>query len=363
MNESLLKKLEKTYERYNELEKLLSDPGVIADSNRYTAYMKEHGNLSKMVSKYMQLTETRSKKKETMDFLTQESADKELSDMAKDELGELEKQEDAIFGEIKDLFITDDKKFNKNVIAEIRAGTGGGEAALFAADLFRMYTKYAENQGWKVELFDSNETDLGGYKEITFSIEGKNAYQKLRFESGTHRVQRVPRTEASGRVHTSAATVAILPEIEEVEIDINPNDIVVDTFRASGPGGQKVNKTSSAVRITHIPSGLVVKCLDEKSQHKNRAKAMRILRSRLYELIEGQKRSERDQIRRDQIGTGDRSEKIRTYNYPQNRVTDHRINFTVYNLDQVMLGQIDEIIDALINYYKEEQLKQLALST
>lgn len=362
MNDKLLKKLEKIYERYNELEKMLSDPEVIADSNRYTACIKEHGSLSKMVNKYIQLAETLARKKETEGLLAQEGEDKELAKMAKDELGFLEKQEEALFDEIKGLFITEDKISGKNVIAEIRAGTGGEEAAIFAADLFRMYTKYAENQGWKVELFDCSETDLGGFREVTFSIEGNNVYQKLRFESGTHRVQRVPRTEASGRVHTSTATVAILPEIEEVEIDINPNDILVDTFRASGPGGQKVNKTSSAVRITHVPTGLVVKCLDEKSQHKNRAKAMRILRSRLYELIEGQKRNERDQIRRDQIGTGDRSEKIRTYNYPQNRVTDHRINFSVHNLEQVMLGYLDEIIDALMTYYKEEQLKQLAAS-
>ena len=362
MNDKLLKKLEKVNQRYQELEKLLSDPEVIADVSRYTAYIKEHGSLSKMVNKYTQLTETLMKKKETEGFLAQEREDKELAQMAMDELGFLEKQEESLFDEIKGLFVTEDKISGKNVIAEIRAGTGGDEAAIFAADLFRMYTKYAENQGWKVELFDSSETDLGGFREVTFSIEGNNVYQKLRFESGTHRVQRVPRTEASGRVHTSTATVAILPEIEEVEIDINPNDILVDTFRASGPGGQKVNKTSSAVRITHVPSGLVVKCLDEKSQHKNRAKAMRILRSRLYELYEGQKRNERDQIRRDQIGTGDRSEKIRTYNYPQNRVTDHRINFSVHNLEQVMLGCLDEIIEALMTYYKEEQLKQLAAS-
>lgn len=362
MNDNLLKKLEIMYERYIELEKLLSDPEVIADSNRYTKYIKEHGSLSKRVNKYTQLTETLAKKRDAEGLLTQEGTDKELAEMARDELGELEKQEESIMEEIKGLFITDDKTYAKNVIAEIRAGTGGGEAAIFAADLFRMYNKYAENQGWKVELFDISETDLGGFKEVTFSIEGKNAYQKLRFESGTHRVQRVPQTEASGRVHTSTATVAILAEIEEVEIDINPNDLLIDTFRASGPGGQKVNKTSSAVRITHVPSGVVVKCLDEKSQHKNRAKAMRILRSRLYELFEGQKRSERDQIRRDQIGTGDRSEKIRTYNYSQNRVTDHRINFSVYNLDQVMLGYMDDIVDALLNYYKEEQLKQLAAS-
>lgn len=359
MNDNFLKKIEKIYERYHELEKLLSDPEVIADSGRYTSYVKEHGNLSKIAGKYSQFMEIRARKQDAEALLIQEKTDKELVEMANEELVELEKQEAAIIDEIKGLFITEDKIASKNVIAEIRAGTGGEEAAIFAADLFRMYTKYAENQGWKVELFDCSETDLGGFREVTFSIEGKNVYQKLRFESGTHRVQRVPQTEASGRVHTSTATVAILAEIEEVEIDINPNDLIVETFRASGPGGQKVNKTSSAVRVTHVPTGVVVKCLDEKSQHKNRAKAMRILRSRLYEQLEGQKRSERDRMRRDQIGTGDRSEKIRTYNYSQNRVTDHRINFSVYNLDQVMLGYLDEIIEALIAYYKEEQLKQL----
>lgn len=360
MNNNLLQRLERMYARYNELEKLLSDPEVISDSSRYMIYMKEHGGGSKVVSKYIRLLKIMTRKQEAEELLSLGETDKELAGMARDELRELEEQEKAAFDEIEDLLITDEKITSKDVIAEIRAGTGGDEAAIFAADLFRMYTKYAERQGWKVEIFDSSETALEGFREITFSIEGKNVYEKLRFESGTHRVQRVPLTETSGRVHTSTATVAILPEIEEVEIDINPNDIVIDTFRASGPGGQKVNKTSSAVRITHVPTGLIVKCLDEKSQHKNRAKAMRILRSRLYELLEGKKRSERDQIRRDQIGTGDRSEKIRTYNYSQNRVTDHRIAFTVHNLDQVMEGYLDEIIDALRNHYKEERLKELA---
>ncbi|MBM4054592.1 MAG: peptide chain release factor 1 [Planctomycetes bacterium] len=358
MNNNLLKKLEDMQKRYSELENLLADPQVIADSGRYTSLMKEHGSLSKIVPKYTQLTKTITRKQETENLLS----DAEFAEMARMELEELEEREKVILDEIKDLFISEDKTSGKSVIAEIRAGTGGEEAAIFAADLFRMYTRYAERQKWKTELFDYNETDLGGFKEVTFSIEGNNVYQKLRFESGTHRVQRVPQTETSGRVHTSTATVAILPEIEEVEIDINPADVLVETFRASGPGGQKVNKTSSAVRLTHIPSGIVVKCLDEKSQHKNKAKAMRILRSRLYESVEEKKQLERDQARRTQIGTGDRSEKIRTYNYSQNRVTDHRINFSVYNLDDVMLGYLDEIIEAIANHYKEDQLKQLAIS-
>ncbi len=243
---------------------------------------------------------------------------------------------------------------------EIRAGTGGEEAALFAADLFRMYTKYAEKQKWKVEMLASSPTEMRGFKEITFSISGEAVYQKFCYESGTHRVQRVPATETSGRIHTSAATVAVLPEIEEVEIKIDPKDIEIDTFRASGPGGQKVNKTSSAVRITHIPTGLVVKCMDEKSQHKNRSKAMRILRSRLYSFLQDQKKDERDKTRRTQIGSGDRSEKIRTYNYPQNRVTDHRINLNLYSLEKIMLGEMDELTEAMTNHGKEEKMKELA---
>lgn len=242
---------------------------------------------------------------------------------------------------------------------ELRAGTGGEEAALFAADLFRMYAKYAERQGWKVEVFDSNPTELGGLKEAIFSVEGDGAYEKLRHESGTHRVQRIPATETQGRIHTSAATVAVLPEVEDVEINIDPKDLKIETMRSSGPGGQKVNKTSSAVRMTHIPTGITVRCQDEKSQHKNRAKAMRILRSRLYEFYEEQERQKRDKARRGQIGTGDRSEKIRTYNFPQNRVTDHRINFSLYDLEKFMAGHIDEMLEQLQAHSKEEQLKQL----
>jgi len=243
---------------------------------------------------------------------------------------------------------------------EIRAGTGGDEAALFAADLFKMYSKYAEKQKWKVEMLDSSLTEIGGFKEVTFSIEGQSVYSKLCFESGTHRVQRVPSTETSGRIHTSAATVAVLPEVEDVDITIDPKDITVDTFRSSGPGGQKVNKTSSAIRIVHVPTGLVVKCMDEKSQHRNRAKAMRVLRSRLYTFYQDQARNERDKTRRTQIGSGDRSEKIRTYNFPQNRVTDHRINLNLYNLEKIMLGEIDDLIAAMIDYGKQEKMKELA---
>ena len=361
-NERLLKKLREKFERYNELQNLLSDPEVISNNTRYASYIKEHGRLSKFAGKYLQLDKTIKQKEETRNILSETNGDKDLYDLAKDEYDTLEKKESELLEEAKGYFFTDSDESDKNVIMEIRAGTGGEEAALFAADLFRMYTKYAEKQNWKTEIFDSSQTEIGGYKEITFSIEGNSVYQKLRYESGAHRVQRVPDTETSGRIHTSAATVAVLPEAEEVEIKIDPKDIEIDTFRASGPGGQKVNKTSSAVRITHLPTGLVVKCMDEKSQHRNRDKAMRILRSRLYSFLQDQKKNERDKTRRTQIGSGDRSEKIRTYNYPQNRVTDHRINLSLYSLEKIMLGEMDELIMAMTRYGKEEKIKDLAAS-
>ncbi len=360
INDKLLKKLKEMAERYNELERYLSDPEVISDNTRYTSYVKEHGRLSKFVAKYLQLDETFKQKEEARAILSENNGDKDLYKMARDELDDLEEKESILFEEVKGCFFTESKDAGKNAIMEIRAGTGGDEAALFAADLFRMYTRYAERQDWKTEILDSSHTEIGGFKEIIFSIEGHSVYNKLRFESGTHRVQRVPATETSGRIHTSAATVAVLPEVEDVEIKIDPRDIMVDTFRASGPGGQKVNKTSSAVRITHIPTGLVVKCMDEKSQHRNRAKAMRILRSKLYTFMQDQNKNERDRTRRTQIGSGDRSEKIRTYNFPQNRVTDHRINLNLYSLEKIMIGEIDELIEAMTDYGKQEKIKELA---
>ncbi|MGR3311518.1 MAG: peptide chain release factor 1 [Candidatus Brocadiales bacterium] len=356
--EAIFKKLESMYGRYTELEGLIADPKVIANNVRYTACIKEHGGLSKIVSKYLKWNEVLRHKEEAKAIFSDSSEDKDLQELATDELNSLTIQEEALYKEIRQLFVSGGGEAQKNVIMEIRAGTGGEEAALFASDLFKMYVKYAERQGYKTEILDSSSTELGGLKEMVFTIEGKDVYQKLRYESGTHRVQRVPLTETSGRIHTSAATVAVLPEVEEVEIEIDPQDLEIDTFRASGPGGQKVNKTSSAVRVTHKPTGLIVKCLDEKSQHKNRAKAMRILRSRLYEFYENQKRLERDKTRRTQIGTGDRSEKIRTYNFPQSRVTDHRINFSLHELDNVMMGFIDKLIDALRIHYEEELFKQ-----
>nr|WP_203415347.1 peptide chain release factor 1 [Candidatus Scalindua japonica] len=360
MNDKLLKKLREMFERHNELEKQLSDPEVIADNTRYTSYVKEHGRLSKFVAKYLQLDETLKQKEEANAIISENNGDKDLYEMARDELGSLEEKEIELFEEVKGCFFTEGDDAGKNAIIEIRAGTGGDEAALFAADLFKMYTKYAEKQKWKMEMLDSSYTEIGGFKEVTFSIEGESVYSKLCFESGTHRVQRVPTTETSGRIHTSAATVAVLPEVEDVDIKIDPKDITVDTFRSSGPGGQKVNKTSSAIRITHAPTGLVVKCMDEKSQHRNRAKAMRVLRSRLYTFMQDQTKNERDKTRRSQIGSGDRSEKIRTYNFPQNRVTDHRINLNLYSLDKIMLGELDDLIKAMMEYGKQEKMKELA---
>ena len=360
INDKLLKKLKEMFERYNELEKHLSDPDVISDNTRYTSYVKEHGRLSKFVTKYLKLEETLKQKEEARAILSDTNGDKDLYNLARDELGNLEEKELELFEEVKGCFFTEGSDSEKNAIMEIRAGTGGDEAALFAADLFKMYTKYAEKQKWKIEILDSSYTEIGGFKEVIFNISGHSVYNKLRFESGAHRVQRVPTTETSGRIHTSVATIAVLPEVEEVEIKIDPKDLSVDTFRSSGPGGQKVNKTSSAIRITHEPTGLVVKCMDEKSQHRNRAKAMRILRSRLYTFLHDKSKDARDKTRRIQIGSGDRSEKIRTYNFPQNRVTDHRINLNLYSLDKIMLGEIDELIEAMINYGKEEKIKELS---
>ncbi len=339
-------KLEALEERFELVNQKLSDPDIISDQEEFKKYCKENSDLSPIIDKYREYKTLKATILECKDILS--SGDKELEELAKMELSEAEDNIESVSDELKILLLPKDPNDDKNVIIEIRGGTGGEEAALFAADLFRMYTMYAESRQWKTEILSSNPTDIGGYKEVTFSVSGQGAYSRFKFESGVHRVQRVPETESQGRIQTSAATVAVLPEVEEVEVDINQNDLRIDVFRAGGPGGQCVNTTDSAVRITHIPTGIVVSCQDEKSQFKNKDKAMKILRSRIYEVMEAKRHSEIADARKSQIGSGDRSERIRTYNFPQSRVTDHRINLTLYKLEQILNGTLDELIDALI---------------
>ncbi|PNT90954.1 peptide chain release factor 1 [Clostridium thermosuccinogenes] len=340
-------RLEVIENRYEEISLKLSDPSVIANQDEYKKLMKEYSDLEEIVEKYREYKKVIKDIDDTKK-LREEKLDKEMHEMVEAELAESEEKLKQIEKELKILLLPKDPNDDKSVIVEIRAGAGGEEAALFAGVLFRAYTKYAESKRWKVEMLDSNPTELGGFKEVIFTIEAKGAYSRLKFESGVHRVQRVPTTEASGRIHTSTVTVAVLPEVDEVDVEINPSDLQIDTFRASGAGGQHINKTESAIRITHIPTGLVVTCQDERSQHKNREKAMRVLRSKLYNMAQEQQNSELAQARKSQVGTGDRSERIRTYNYPQGRVTDHRIGLTLYKIDEILDGDFDEIIDALI---------------
>lgn len=340
-------KLEALEEHFAELAEKISDPEVIQDQENWRKYCKEHADLGPIIDKYREYKATKQTIADDKELLAA-GGDKELEELAKMELSEAEAALEEISQELKILLLPKDPNDDKNVIVEIRGGTGGEEAALFAADLMRMYTMYAETQRWKIDILNSSPTDIGGYKEVCFSIEGQGAYSRLKFESGVHRVQRVPSTESGGRIHTSAVTVAVLPEVEDVEVNINPNDLRIDVFRAGGPGGQCVNTTDSAVRITHLPTGIVVSCQDEKSQHKNKDKAMKILRSRIYEVMEEQRHKEIADERKSQVGSGDRSERIRTYNFPQGRVTDHRINLTLYKLEQILNGALDEVIDALI---------------
>ncbi len=348
-------KLQAAENRYEEINHKLSDPQVIANQDEYRALMKEHSELDEIVQKYR---EYKSVNKEIDDAkgMLEDKLDKDFRDMVEDELKEALEKIEVIKKELKILLIPKDPNDEKNIIVEIRGGAGGEESALFAGVLFRMYTRYAERKGWRTEIMDSNPTELGGFKEVIFSIEGRGAFSRLKFESGVHRVQRVPATEASGRIHTSTTTVAVLPEVEEVDVDINPNDLQIDTYRAGGAGGQHINKTESAIRITHIPSGLVVTCQDERSQYKNKDKAMKVLRSRLYNLAQEQQNSEVAMERKSQVGTGDRSERIRTYNYPQGRVTDHRINLTLYKIEEILDGDMEEIIDALITTDQSQKL-------
>lgn len=351
----MLDKLAEVEKRYLELEKLMSDPQLLVQQREYSRFAKERSELEEIVNCYREWRRVEREIRENRELL--EEADEAMRDLAKEELITLRERKEDLERRLKFLILPKDPNDARNVIVEIRAGTGGEEAALFAAELYRMYTRYAESRGWRVEMMSSNPTGLGGYKEIIMSIEGRGAYSRLKFEGGVHRVQRVPVTEGSGRIHTSAVTVAVLPEADEVEIAIDPKEIRVDVFRSSGPGGQSVNTTDSAVRITHIPTGIVISCQDEKSQHKNRAKGMKILRARLLERKQEEQRSEIAATRKSMVGSGDRSERIRTYNFPQGRLTDHRINFTLYKLERVMEGELDEVIDALITHYQAAALK------
>ncbi len=351
-------KLKSVVEKYDELQRLLSDPNVYGNQAEMMKYSKEQAELSPVVEKYREYQDVEVAIAEAEEIINDKKSDPDFRELAQAELEDLKAKKAALEQELKLLLVPKDPNDEKDIFLEIRAGTGGDEAALFGADLFRMYSKYAEKRRWKVEIMSSNTTGGGGIKEIIAMISGKAVYSRLKYESGVHRVQRVPETEASGRIHTSAATVAILPEAEEAEVNIDQKDLRIDIFCASGPGGQCVNTTYSAVRITHLPTGLVVSCQDERSQLKNKAKAMKVLQARLAERIREEKDAERAQDRKSQVGTGDRSERIRTYNFPQNRLTDHRINLTLYKLEQVMEGVLDEVIDALATHYNAERLKE-----
>ena len=346
-------KLEEKYEEYQKLNKKISDPEVMNDSDKYQKLLKRHAKLKKLIEYYHEYKEIKEDIEEAEELIEEDS---EMKGLAEAELEDLKPRMEELEEQLPIMLLPDNPDDEKNVIVEIRAGAGGDEAGLFAADLFRMYTHYAENNNWKWELMNANESGVGGFKEVIFSVEGKEVYKRLKYESGVHRVQRVPSTESSGRIHTSTATVAVLPEAEEVDVEIETNDLKIDYFRSSGPGGQSVNTTDSAVRITHEPSGLKVSCQDEKSQHKNKAKAMRVLRARLKEQREKEKQAERAEARKSQIGSGQRSEKIRTYNFPQGRVNDHRINLTVHQLEKILDGELDIVIEPLI---EEDTLKKL----
>ena len=349
----MFEKLESVEKRYEELTTKISDPAVIADNNEWRKLVKEHSSIEDVVTKYREYKSTLNNMKEAEEMMQ----DKELKELAEEEYYSSKEKLEKIEEELKVLLIPKDPNDDKSVICEIRGGAGGEEAALFAGTLFRMYSMYAEKKHWKIEILNENETELGGYKEISFMVTGKGAYSRLKFESGVHRVQRVPDTESSGRIHTSAATVAVLPVVEDVEIDINPADIKMEVFRASGAGGQHINKTSSAVRLIHIPTGMVAECQTQRSQVQNREYAMNLLKSRLYEIEKTKQDSEIANTRKSQVGTGDRSEKIRTYNYPQGRITDHRIGMNVYQFENFLNGDLDEMIDNLIAADNAEKLK------
>ena len=351
----MFQKLDQVEERFREIEQLLADPKILANPKEMQKLARERAEISRLVETYQVYKRVKGEIEESQDLLLE--SDEEMRDLAKAELQTLKERLAGLEEELKILLIPKDPRDEKNIFLEIRAGTGGEEAALFAAALFRMYAKYAEKKRWRVEVMSENPTGLGGLKEIIALVEGKNVYSVLKHESGVHRVQRVPVTEASGRIHTSAVTVAVLPEADEVEVEINPNDLRIDVYRSSGPGGQSVNTTDSAVRVTHIPTGMVVTCQDEKSQHKNKAKALKVLRARLLDKLMEEQQTEISEQRKSQVGSGDRSERVRTYNFPQNRMTDHRINLTLYRLDSVLEGDLDEMTNALTAHYRAEALQ------
>jgi peptide chain release factor 1 len=353
----MFEKLENIESRYLELEVALSHPETIANHQEYQRLAKEHANLSPCVQAFRKHRQLSTQLEENRDLLT--DSDPEIRELAQEETHQLQDDLQSLEKELREYLTPQDPNDEKNVILEIRAGTGGDEAGLFAADLLRMYAKYAELMGWKVDVLNSHATDIGGFKEVILSVSGSRAYSRLKYESGVHRVQRVPSTESQGRIHTSAVTVAVLPEAEEVDVHIEPSDLRIDVFRSSGPGGQSVNTTDSAVRVTHLPTGLVVSCQDEKSQHKNRAKALKVLRARLLDRTQKEQQEKTAEDRKSQVGTGDRSERIRTYNFPQNRVTDHRINLTLYKLEEILQGEISPIIDPLITHFKTQSLTQM----
>lgn len=353
----MLDRLKSIEDRYEKLNELLSDPEVVNDPKKLREYSKEQSDLQETVEVYRRYRSASEQLSDAKAML-EEKLDSDMREMVKEEISELQEEIESLTDQLKVLLIPKDPNDDKNVIMEIRGAAGGEEAALFAGNLYRMYSRYAELQGWKTEVMEANMTGTGGYKEIIFMINGNGAYSRLKYENGAHRVQRVPETESGGRIHTSTATVACLPEAEEVEVDIHEKDIRVDTFASSGPGGQSVNTTMSAVRLTHFPTGVVVSCQDEKSQIKNKEKAMKVLRARIYDKFQQEAQAEYDQNRKSAVGTGDRSERIRTYNFPQNRVTDHRIGLTIQKLDQILEGKLDEVIDALIVEDQASKLQQ-----
>ena len=354
-----LSKLDELEQQYRQIERQIEDPAITADTARLIALSKEQAKLKNIVTKYREYKTATAGIQDAEGILKDSTVDEDLRELAKEEIRQLDARKNALLEEIKNTLVMADDDAIDSVIMEIRAGTGGEEAALFARNLYNMYIKYAESRKWKVEQLDFSSMEMGGFREVIFSIKGPGVWSELGYEGGGHRVQRVPQTEAQGRIHTSAATVAVLPEPEAIDIEIKPDDVIEHVSRAGGPGGQNVNKVSSAIKLEHIPTGITVSMRDEKSQHKNRAKAWRLLRSRVYEHFESRKRAERDSQRKTMIGSGDRSQKIRTYNFPQNRITDHRINLSLYNLDKIMAGDMAELIEALKNYDREQRLKNL----